>query len=99
MISYLLVLTLRRSKVSSVSFKLSRGGLTLSFIWCSFYRLCPGGILTIADDMLKNDGTKFLEMMEQLAIRRSVREEQNLRDMQEETDEEEEEEDDDESRE
>ncbi|KIR54499.1 stress response protein NST1 [Cryptococcus gattii Ru294] len=57
-----------------------------------------GGILTIADDMLKNDGTKFLEMMEQLAIRRSVREEQNLRDMQEETDEEEEEEDDDESR-
>lgn len=61
--------------------------------------MCPGGILTIADDMLKNDGTKFLEMMEQLAIRRSVREEQNLRDMQEETDEEEEEEDDDESRE
>ncbi|WVQ76675.1 hypothetical protein IAR50_006349 [Cryptococcus sp. DSM 104548] len=50
-----------------------------------------GGILTIADDMLKNDGTKFLEMMEQLAIRRSVREEQNIRDMQEETDEEEEE--------
>ncbi|ODO03015.1 hypothetical protein I350_05859 [Cryptococcus amylolentus CBS 6273] len=50
-----------------------------------------GGILTIADDMLKNDGTKFLEMMEQLAIRRSVREEQNLRDMQEETDEEEDE--------
>lgn len=49
--------------------------------------------------MLKNDGTKFLEMMEQLAIRRSVREEQNLSDMQEETDEEEEEEDDDESRE
>ncbi|WVN88889.1 uncharacterized protein L203_104104 [Cryptococcus depauperatus CBS 7841] len=47
------------------------------------------GILTIADDMLKNDGSKFLEMMEQLAIRRSAREEQNLREMQEETDEEE----------
>ncbi|OCF42079.1 stress response protein NST1 [Kwoniella heveanensis CBS 569] len=45
-----------------------------------------GGILTIADDMLKNDGSKFLEMMEQLAIRRSVREEQNLKDLQEETD-------------
>ncbi|WWC67558.1 uncharacterized protein I206_101467 [Kwoniella pini CBS 10737] len=47
-----------------------------------------GGILTIADDMLKNDGSKFLEMMEQLAIRRSVREDQNIRDMQEETDDE-----------
>nr|CDI56501.1 conserved hypothetical protein [Melanopsichium pennsylvanicum 4] len=29
-----------------------------------------GGILTVADDMLKNDGRKFLEMMEQLAERR-----------------------------
>lgn len=38
--------------------------------------------------MLKNDGSKFLEMMEQLAIRRSVREDQNIRDMQEETDDE-----------
>ncbi|WRT65149.1 uncharacterized protein IL334_002091 [Kwoniella shivajii] len=47
-----------------------------------------GGILTIADDMLKNDGSKFLEMMEQLAIRRSVREDQNIREMQEETDDE-----------
>ncbi|WWC59071.1 uncharacterized protein I303_101618 [Kwoniella dejecticola CBS 10117] len=47
-----------------------------------------GGILTIADDMLKNDGSKFLEMMEQLAIRRSVREDQNIKDMQEETDDE-----------
>ncbi|WVQ68883.1 uncharacterized protein L199_007092 [Kwoniella botswanensis] len=47
-----------------------------------------GGILTIADDMLKNDGSKFLEMMEQLAIRRSLREDQNIRDMQEETDDE-----------
>jgi hypothetical protein len=31
---------------------------------------------------------RFLEMMEQLAVARSVREEQNIRDMQEETDEE-----------
>ncbi|CBQ71211.1 conserved hypothetical protein [Sporisorium reilianum SRZ2] len=34
-----------------------------------------GGILTVADDMLKNDGRKFLEMMEQLAERRMHREE------------------------
>lgn len=35
-----------------------------------------GGILTVADDLLKNDGQKFLEMMEQLAERRSLREEE-----------------------
>lgn len=29
-----------------------------------------GGILTVADDLLKNDGKKFLEMMERLAERR-----------------------------
>ena len=34
----------------------------------------PGGILTVADDLLKNDGQKFLEMMEQLADRRIQRE-------------------------
>ncbi|CAO1615978.1 unnamed protein product [Parajaminaea phylloscopi] len=34
-----------------------------------------GGILTVADDLLKNDGQKFLEMMEQLADRRMQREE------------------------
>ncbi|KAG8906511.1 vacuolar membrane-associated protein iml1 [Tulasnella sp. 403] len=33
-----------------------------------------GNILTVADDLLKNDGTKFLEMMEQLATRRAYRE-------------------------
>ncbi|CAO1632056.1 unnamed protein product [Sympodiomycopsis kandeliae] len=33
------------------------------------------GILTVADDLLKNDGQKFLEMMEQLADRRMQREE------------------------
>ncbi|KAK1926662.1 hypothetical protein DB88DRAFT_482611 [Papiliotrema laurentii] len=44
-----------------------------------------GGILTVADDLLKNDGAKFLEMMEQLAVARSAREEQNIRDLQDET--------------
>ncbi|CED85607.1 Stress response protein NST1 [Phaffia rhodozyma] len=34
------------------------------------------GILTVADDLLKNDGQKFLEMMEQLAERRLQREEE-----------------------
>ncbi|KAI1342550.1 salt tolerance down-regulator-domain-containing protein [Xylariaceae sp. FL0016] len=33
-----------------------------------------GGILTVADDLLKNDGKKFIEMMEQLAERRMRRE-------------------------
>ena len=46
-----------------------------------FYHFTPGGILTVADDLLKNDGAKFLEMMEQLAVARSIREEQNIRDM------------------
>ncbi|EPS43956.1 hypothetical protein H072_2120 [Dactylellina haptotyla CBS 200.50] len=35
-----------------------------------------GGILTVADDLLKNDGKKFIEMMEQLAERRMAREEE-----------------------
>jgi len=39
------------------------------------YFLGPGNILTVADDLLKNDGGKFLEMMEQLAERRMQREE------------------------
>lgn len=29
-----------------------------------------GGILTVADDFLKNDGRKFLDLMEQLAERK-----------------------------
>jgi hypothetical protein len=32
--------------------------------------------LTVADDLLKNDGKKFLEMMERLAERRMQREEE-----------------------
>lgn len=35
-----------------------------------------GGILTVADDLLRNDGKKFIEMMEQLAERRMQREEE-----------------------
>lgn len=38
-----------------------------------------GGILTVADDLLKNDGKKFIEMMEQLAERRMAREEESER--------------------
>ncbi|KAK4510274.1 uncharacterized protein ATC70_004704 [Mucor velutinosus] len=33
-----------------------------------------GGILTVADDLLKNDGKKFLDMMERLAERRMQKE-------------------------
>lgn len=35
------------------------------------------GILTVADDLLRNDGQKFLEMMEQLAERRAQREDES----------------------
>lgn len=38
--------------------------------------LIAGGILTVADDLLKNDGKKFIDMMEQLAERRMQREEE-----------------------
>ncbi|KAK0670253.1 salt tolerance down-regulator-domain-containing protein [Cercophora samala] len=37
-----------------------------------------GGILTVADDLLKNDGRKFIEMMEQLAERRMASQERVL---------------------
>ncbi|KAF9804679.1 hypothetical protein IEO21_09293 [Rhodonia placenta] len=40
-----------------------------------------GNILTVADDLLKNDGQKFLEMMEQLAERRMQREEEAAADV------------------
>lgn len=40
------------------------------------------GIITVADDLLKNDGMKFLEMMEQLAVKRVAREELNIRELQ-----------------
>ncbi|KAF8460357.1 salt tolerance down-regulator-domain-containing protein [Kalaharituber pfeilii] len=41
-----------------------------------FHYAIEGGILTVADDLLKNDGKKFIEMMEQLAERRMQREEE-----------------------
>jgi hypothetical protein len=44
------------------------------------------GVITVADDLLKNDGAKFLEMMEQLSVKRVAREEVNARELQEETD-------------
>lgn len=34
--------------------------------------------MTVADDLLKNDGKKFIEMMEQLAERRMQREEEAI---------------------
>jgi len=40
-----------------------------------FASLHPDGILTVADDLLKNDGKHFIDMMEQLAERRMQREE------------------------
>ena len=51
-----------------------------------------GNILTVADDLLKNDGQKFLEMMEQLAERRMQREEEAAADVGEDSDEEDDEE-------
>src|ERR1700723_3676767 len=44
-------------------------------IICGSANVVTGGILTVADDLLKNDGKKFIEMMEQLAERRMAREE------------------------
>ena len=49
--------------------------------------LNTGNILTVADDLLKNDGQKFLEMMEQLAERRMQREEEAPLGIEEESDE------------
>lgn len=48
----------------------------------------PGNILTVADDLLKNDGQKFLEMMEQLAERRMQREEEAAADVEDDSDDE-----------
>ncbi|KAG9311132.1 salt tolerance down-regulator-domain-containing protein [Chiua virens] len=46
----------------------------------------PNNILTVADDLLKNDGQKFLEMMEQLAERRMQREEEAAADVEDDSD-------------
>lgn len=37
-----------------------------------------GGILTVADDLLKNDGKKFIDMMDHLQARRQRREEEEV---------------------
>ena len=47
--------------------------------------------MTVADDLLKNDGQKFLEMMEQLADRRMQREEEATIDVEEDSEDEEDE--------
>ena len=47
----------------------------------------PGNILTVADDLLKNDGQKFLEMMEQLAERRMQKEEEAAADIEDDSEE------------
>ena len=56
------------------------------------YPIGPGSILTVADDLLKNDGQKFLEMMETLAERRMQREEEAAADVEDDSEEEEEDE-------
>ncbi|EGX96009.1 stress response protein nst1 [Cordyceps militaris CM01] len=52
-----------------------KGTQTLEFFFRTYGNLDLGGILTVADDLLKNDGKRFIEMMEQLAERRMAREE------------------------
>ena len=47
-----------------------------------------GNILTVADDLLKNDGQKFLEMMEQLAERRMQREDEAAADVEDDSEDE-----------
>ncbi|ORX61415.1 hypothetical protein DM01DRAFT_316793, partial [Hesseltinella vesiculosa] len=46
-----------------------------------------GGILTVADDLLKNDGKKFIDMMERIAERRMQRNEEVFPDQDDEDDE------------
>lgn len=48
----------------------------------------------MADDLLKNDGQKFLEMMEQLAERRMMREEEAVASIEDDSDDDDEDEDD-----
>ncbi|KAJ2897262.1 stress response protein NST1 [Zalerion maritima] len=46
-------------------------------IRCGNRFLILGGILTVADDLLQNDGRKFIEMMDQLTERRMQREQES----------------------
>ena len=67
-------------------------GSTDNFFYsCGVYILGPGNILTVADDLLKNDGQKFLEMMEQLAERRMAREEEAVADVEDDSEDDEDE--------
>ncbi|KAK2770448.1 stress response protein NST1 [Colletotrichum kahawae] len=52
-----------------------KGMKLLDSLLCRYGNMDLGGILTVADDLLKNDGKRFIEMMEQLAERRMAREE------------------------
>ncbi|TQV93780.1 stress response protein nst1 [Cordyceps javanica] len=52
-----------------------KGTQLLDTLLRTYGNLDLGGILTVADDLLKNDGKRFIEMMEQLAERRMAREE------------------------
>jgi hypothetical protein len=48
----------------------------LSHAALALLRTFPEGILTVADELLQNNGQKFLEMMEQLADKRVRRDRQ-----------------------
>lgn len=52
-----------------------KGTQLLEKLLSAYGNMDLGGILTVADDLLKNDGKRFIEMMEQLAERRMAREE------------------------
>ncbi|KAJ6445452.1 hypothetical protein O9K51_00213 [Purpureocillium lavendulum] len=52
-----------------------KGTQLLENLLSAYGNMDLGGILTVADDLLKNDGKRFIEMMEQLAERRMAREE------------------------
>ncbi|KAL7921785.1 salt tolerance down-regulator domain-containing protein [Trichoderma austrokoningii] len=52
-----------------------KGTQLLDILLHKYGNMDLGGILTVADDLLKNDGRRFIEMMEQLAERRMAREE------------------------
>ena len=52
-----------------------KGTQLLELLLSRYGNMDLGGILTVADDLLKNDGKRFIEMMEQLAERRMAREE------------------------
>ncbi|TWU71986.1 Stress response protein nst1 [Metarhizium rileyi] len=52
-----------------------KGTQLLEYLLSAYGNMDLGGILTVADDLLKNDGKRFIEMMEQLAERRMAREE------------------------